>query len=126
MTVKIDYTTHQPTIGALVLIDGFRSNSEEVFTINPQNVNSIEYFRPGDVRVATYDRTAILSGVLIIETKYGNEGGRTLLPSMANITPLGYQPPVEFYAPRYDANENTPPPYRATMYWNPKLQLNQS
>ena len=126
LTVKIDYTTHQPTIGALVLIDGFRSNSEEVFTINPQNVNSIEYFRPGDVRVATYDRTAILSGVLIIETKYGNEGGRTLLPSMANITPLGYQPPVEFYAPRYDANENTPPPYRATMYWNPKLQLNQS
>ena len=126
LTVKIDYTTHQPTIGALVLIDGFRSNSEEVFTINPQNVNSIEYFRPGDVRVATYDRTAILSGVLLIETKYGNEGGRTLLPSMANITPLGYQPPVEFYAPRYDANENTPPPYRATMYWNPKLQLNQS
>ena len=127
LTVKIGYSeNHHPTIGTLVVIDGFISEKEEVFTINPQNVNSIEYFRPGDPRVATYSMTALITGVLIIETKYGNEGGRTPLPSMANITPLGYQPPVEFYAPRYDANDNTPPPYRATIYWNPKLQLNQS
>ena len=127
LTVKIGYTeTHEPKIGTLVVIDGFISEPEEVFTINPQNVNSIEYFRPGDARVATYSMTALITGVLLIETKYGNEGGRTLLPSTVNITPLGYQPPVEFYAPRYDANDNTPPPYRATIYWNPKLQLNPS
>ena len=55
-----------------------------------------------------------------------SENTSPVIYAMANITPLGYQPPVEFYAPRYDANDNTPPPYRATMYWNPKLQLNQS
>ncbi|MBD5285864.1 MAG: hypothetical protein HDS29_06265, partial [Bacteroides sp.] len=140
LTVKIRYSEAggalpEPTIGEYVngdfmpmpvFIDGFISEQREAFDLNPQNVNSIEYFRPGDARIASYTQTSVYTGVLLITTKYGNEGGRTPLPSTVNITPLGYQPPVEFYAPRYDANDNTPPPYRATIYWNPKLQLNPS
>ncbi len=138
LTVKIktnqdDTAVPEPIIGehvnedfieTPVFIDGFRSEQREMFTLNPQNVNSIEYFRPGDARIATYTLDALSTGVILITTKYGNEGGRTPLLSMENITPLGYQPPVEFYVPKYTGPDDVPPPYRATLYWNPKLQLN--
>lgn len=113
-------------VATAVFIDGFLSDQEEMFSLSPQNVNSIEYFRPGDPRVATYTIEALFTGIILITTKYGNEGGRTPLLSMENITPLGYQPPVEFYVPKYTGPDDTPPPYRATLYWNPKLQLNPS
>ena len=107
-----------------VFIDGFRSEQREAFDLHPQNVNSIEYFRPGDARVASYTPEAIYTGVLLITTKYGSEGKRTPQPSMANIMPLGYQPPVEFYAPKYPDAEDALyhyPGSRPTLYWNPKL-----
>ncbi len=113
-------------VATAVFIDGFLSDQEEMFSLNPQNVNSIEYFRPGDARIASYTQTSIYTGVLLITTKYGNERGRTPLISMENITPLGYQPPVEFYVPKYTGPDDAPPPYRATLYWNPKLQLNSN
>jgi len=107
-----------------VFIDGFRSEQREAFDLHPQNVNSIEYFRPGDARVAPYTPEAIYTGVLLITTKYGSEGKRTPQPSMASITPLGYQPPVEFYVPKYlNTNETSDchSDYRSTIYWNPNL-----
>ncbi|MCM1092728.1 MAG: hypothetical protein NC421_02120 [Lachnospiraceae bacterium] len=107
-----------------VFIDGFRSEQREAFDLHPQNVNSIEYFRPGDARVASYTPEAIYTGVLLITTKYGSEGKRTQQPSMASITPLGYQPPVEFYVPKYPEAEDALyhyPGSRPTLYWNPKL-----
>lgn len=107
-----------------VFIDGFRSEQREAFDLLPQNVNSIEYFRPGDARVASYTPEAIYTGVLLITTKYGSEGKRTPQPSMASITPLGYQPPVEFYVPKYPEEENALHHYpgsRSTLYWNPRL-----
>lgn len=107
-----------------VFIDGFRSEQREAFDLHPQNVNSIEYFRPGDARVASYTPEAIYTGVLLITTKYGSEGKRTPQPSMASITPLGYQPPVEFYVPKYPEAEDAPyhyPGSRPTLYWNPRL-----
>jgi len=107
-----------------VFIDGFRSEQREAFDLHPQNVNSIEYFRPGDARVASYTPEAIYTGVLLITTKYGSEGKRTQQPSIANITPLGYQPPVEFYVPKYPEAEDALcnyPGSRPTLYWNPRL-----
>ena len=107
-----------------VFIDGFRSEQREAFDLHPQNVNSIEYFRPGDARVASYTPEAIYTGVLLITTKYGSEGKRTPQPSMANIMPLGYQPPVEFYVPKYPDAEDALyhyPGSRPTLYWNSKL-----
>lgn len=109
-----------------VFIDGFRSEQSEVFTLNPQNVNSIEYFRPGDSNVASYDMDAIYTGLLLVNTKYGNEGGRTPQPSWTNISPLGYRSSVEFYVPKYpvtDRNQSSPADYRATLYWNPAMRL---
>ena len=109
-----------------VFIDGFRCEQSEVFTLNPQNINSIEYFKRGDSSVASYAMEVLHSGLLLITTKYGNEGGRTPQPSWTNITPLGYRPPVQFYVPKYPAPDDqspAPPDYRATLYWNPALRL---
>lgn len=137
LSVKIRYTE---TTGALpepqfgeyiqnefiatpVYIDGFRSEQSEAFIIIPDNVNSIEYFRPGDARVASYSPESLVAGLLLITTKYGNEGSRQPQPSMINFTPLGYQPPVEFYTPEYSGPQLPQPDYRATLYWNPAMEL---
>lgn len=111
-----------------VFIDGFRSMQQEAFNLHPQNVSSIEYFRPGDARVASYAPKALYTGILIINTQYGNQGKRAPQLSMANITPLGYQSPVEFYSPKYPETDKTQhyrQPYRTTLYWQPDLRLSQ-
>jgi hypothetical protein len=43
-----------------------------------------------------------------------------------SFKPLGYQQPVEFYAPKYDTPELkflTSPDYRTTLFWKPDLIL---
>jgi len=60
-------------------------------------------------------------GFISIYTK-GNEG-RPLL-SLGSVTPLGYQLPIEFYSPKYDAWEsvdNSNPDLRTTIYWKPNV-----
>lgn len=111
-----------PTV---VYIDGFRSDQSEVFILDPQNISSIEYFRPGTPEVASYAQEALFTGLILINTNYGNEGGRRLSLAMKNFTPLGYRPPVEFYVPKFHVDPLTLP-YRATLYWNPNLMLSPS
>lgn len=140
LTVKIKYSEEgsglpEPRFGEYVMndfmptavfIDGFLSEQREVFDLNPQNVNSIQYFRPGDARVATYTPEALHTGVLLVTTKYGNEGAKERKPSMVSVTPLGYRPPVEFYTSRFQPPHENPNkfyPYQATLYWNPRFKI---
>ena len=42
------------------------------------------------------------------------------------ITPLGFQMPAEFYAPKYETIEqknNFTPDLRTTIYWNPNVTV---
>jgi len=64
------------------------------------------------------------NGVIVIYTKRGEAG--TSLPSynIKQLTPLGYQLPVEFYSPKYDTQEsieNPKPDLRTTIYWKPDV-----
>jgi hypothetical protein len=45
-------------------------------------------------------------------------------PSIANISPKGFNKAREFYTPRYDrpGGDNTLPDYRSTIYWNANLK----
>jgi hypothetical protein len=65
-------------------------------------------------------------GVISITTKSGSSytNKNSLKTNAVSVAPLGYQPPVEFYAPRYDTPEskyNGSPDYRTTIYWKPNL-----
>ncbi len=140
LTVKIRYVTEgyavpEPQFGeyvlegfvtTLVYIDGFRSDQSEVFLLNPANVNSVEYFKAGDPRVASYDMEALRTGLLLVTTKYGDVGKKTPPLSMANISPLGYQPSVEFYSPVYQVGAREgydQVDRRATLHWDPDMLL---
>ena len=48
-------------------------------------------------------------------------------PSMLYFTPLGYQVPQKFYAPRYDRGDLLSPgtDRRNTIYWNPSVKLKE-
>jgi len=65
------------------------------------------------------------NGVISIYTKKG-EWHKAVLPSfnIKQLTPLGYQLPVEFYSPKYDTQEsanNSKPDLRTTIYWKPNV-----
>ena len=70
-------------------------------------------------------------GVIAIYTKNGINSGGKINPIAAQtfhskaLLPLGFQQPVEFYAPKYDTPEKRnaqTPDTRATIHWQPVVQ----
>ncbi|HEX8607874.1 MAG TPA: carboxypeptidase-like regulatory domain-containing protein, partial [Pedobacter sp.] len=60
---------------------------------------------------------------VLIYTRRGFQR-KQYIPSIANISPKGFDKAREFYTPRYDrpGGENTLPDYRSTIYWNANLK----
>ena len=67
-------------------------------------------------------------GVICITTKDGSEKvTRKTDITLKVVSPLGYQKPAEFYAPRYDTGNNgigDGADLRETLYWNPSIAIN--
>jgi len=69
------------------------------------------------------------NGVIAIYTKsrIGSSNSRSSeVPHIKSVSPLGYQQPVEFYAPRYDTEQqrnNSKPDLRTTIHWQPIVQI---
>ena len=67
------------------------------------------------------------NGVIVIFTKEGRSN--TVAPRpfhIKNVMPLGYQTPIEFYAPKYDTPQrlrSPNPDMRTTIHWQPVLHL---
>jgi TonB-dependent SusC/RagA subfamily outer membrane receptor len=66
------------------------------------------------------------NGVIVIYTKIGDINREEFPPfHIKTMLPLGYQPPVEFYAPKYDTPEKRKAPdpdLRTTIHWQPVVQ----
>ena len=67
-------------------------------------------------------------GVIAFTTKTGaGQGGAKWHPTNLKYTmPLGYQPPAEFYVPRYDftaERDKKEPDLRTTIHWQPRLEV---
>ncbi len=63
-------------------------------------------------------------GVIAITLKEGVKIKYPTPISLANISPLGYQKPSQFYVPKYEVDsvlKKQDPDLRTTIYWNPKL-----
>jgi len=94
-----------------------------------QDIESIDIFK-GPSAALFGARGA--NGVISITTKRGlnyldlpkkNEFNYTV------FTPLGYQKPVEFYAPRYETLESkhlTIPDFRTTIFWKPDIVISDT
>ena len=69
-------------------------------------------------------------GVIAIYTRSGKGGAQTSANKSyytKKIMPLGFQKPVEFYAPKYDTPaQNTKPDLRTTIHWQPNLTTDET
>ena len=83
-------------------------------------------FIPGSAAI-TFGGGRYKGGVICITTKDGSEkANRRVDYTLKVASPLGYQKPAEFYAPRYDTGgggigEGTD--LRETLYWNPSIAI---
>ena len=111
------------TLTPLIFIDDIESNEEELLTIQPENIKSIEYYKPTDSRLLVYRWDAPSRGVLAIRHKVGYHSSKSKPLSMATVKQQGYQPAKEFFSPQYpNPSAKTRPDHRVTLYWTPKLK----
>jgi len=69
-----------------------------------------------------------MGGVILINTKAGGSFERKLA-GVIQYMPLGYQKPAEFYVPKYEVDSirtSNEPDMRSTVYWNPKVNIDES
>ncbi len=114
--------------GPVIFIDEFRSNVEELLMLQPQAIESIEWFdHVGAASMTIYGWNVSTSGLLLVRQKPGLHG-RIFRPlSMATVQQQGWKPNVEFYSPQYtDKNQKTRPDHRTTLYWNPKVETDEN
>jgi len=116
----------------LVLIDGMpiewpdQLNSpyeSPLETVNVNDVESIDVFKGPSAAIFGM-RGA--NGAISITTRRGGGSSGIERFNYATYTPLGYQKPVEFYAPRYEtleAKRSDIPDYRTTIFWKPDIVI---
>ena len=112
--------------GPVIFIDEFRSNVEELLMLQPETIESIEWFdHVGAASMTIYGWNVSTSGLLLVRQKPGLKG-RIFRPlSMATVQQQGWKPNQKFYSPQYsDPSAKTRPDHRTTLYWNPKVETN--
>jgi hypothetical protein len=110
----------------LLIVDDVYTDLTILEMINVHDIAQIDVLK-------NIGKTAIFvtngsGGVIVIHTKDGSGASKTVTPSLhiKDIVPLGYQHPVEFYAPKYEteAQRNNPKPdLRTTIHWQPIVHI---
>ena len=113
-----------------LVVDGILlANAEDlpdmIDVISPSNIAQIDILS-GPAAAIFGPRAS--NGAIVIFTKTNEDDIYDEYTGyIKHISPLGYQQPVEFYAPKYDTPEkrNAPDPdLRTTIHWQPVVQTN--
>jgi len=108
------------------LIDGMPMEAEDVESINPGDVASIEVLR-SIAYTAIYGSEAGPGGLIVITTKRGPdleaEAMSRPAPGIITFLPTGYYKSRVFYSPDYDDPKNNKDvaDLRTTIFWKPNL-----
>jgi len=121
----------------LVLIDGIEHEWPDTTStmtsrfqspldrIPVSEIESIDVFKGTDAVVFGV-RGA--NGVISITTRRGENSPFVEKPNLIQYAPLGYQKPVEFYAPQYETVEAKHliiPDFRTTIFWKPDIVISE-
>jgi len=105
---KMDHPSQSPlehvTVNVIESIDVFKGFSAAMFGMRGAN------------------------GAISITTKRGENVPLVEKPNLTVYTPLGYQKPIEFYAPKYEtleARQSLLPDYRTTIFWKPDIVISE-
>lgn len=113
-----------------------------ILNIDPAQIRQMEYFLPSSVDGLGYTNGSFSSlsdddkdndgkidrvGVLMIYTHQTTYARKTLPQSCVRLEQLGYKPPIQFYVPTHEAENNSDfsNGHRVTLYWSPELQLDE-
>ena len=67
------------------------------------------------------------NGAIAIYTRHGRQGAPIEKLYIKKIMPLGFQTPIEFYAPKYDSiSVVSTPDLRTTIHWQPSLSIDEA
>jgi len=106
----------------MFLIDGIETEDIEDLTyLTTNDVENISVFKGADAAIFG-SRGG--SGVITITLKKGVVQKIGTPISLAQIMPLGYQKPTQFYEPKYEVDSiklSQKADLRTTVYWNPAL-----
>ena len=110
-------------VAAAVILDGRKLDINEIGDvfdnnyIDPVGIAKIDIVRTGAM-------TSLFGGPAIMIYTKRDYIRKNYTPSIANITPKGFNKVREFYSPRYDrpGNADKLPDLRTTIYWNPYLK----
>ena len=130
--VKVDdlgrVLIRQNTAPPLIVIDGieylWQGDNSPLELLSADEVESIDVFK--SVAASNIYGVKGAYGVISITTRRtpSEDIPRDVKANIKVTTPLGYQRPVEYYAPRYDtpqSKESSIPDYRTTIFWKPDI-----
>lgn len=108
----------------------------DFYYINPTDIKSIEYFSKNNPINNLFGvnptRNGVVPSVVFVFIKDGSEvmrKGSRYRPSMAVVRQLGYRNPIKFFSPKYEETDKESfslPDFRTTLYWNPKVEINET
>lgn len=109
---------------ALIMIDNMPMNYPDVLqTINVYDVASVEVYKGADAAIFGL-RGGFGVVNILMKTHEDFVDDPVVDYNKQIVYPLGYQKPVEFYAPKYETPEQRSsylPDLRTTIYWKPDL-----
>jgi len=115
---------------ALIVNDMVWDIKTDIDAINPSDIAQIDILSSTQ---ATIYGSRAFGGAIVVYTKgpedYKDEDNNKYKSYIKDISPLGYQQPVEFYAPKYDTPEKRnvqTSDMRTTIYWQPVVQADSS
>ena len=112
-------------------LDGIFISSDELTSININDIGSIEVLRTG-AYMSIYGSQSGPGGVILLTSKTGDELNRARynepIPGIVTYTPIGYNKIRTFYSPQYDdpKTNQAVADQRSTIYWNPNITTDKS
>jgi len=114
-------------IPPLLLINDIPRDFDMINFISVREIAQIDILK--DAQVAAFGMKGA-NGVIAIHTKRGVINNYTPeLFHIKTLMPLGYQQPVQFYAPKYDIPEREraqTPDLRTTIHWQPVIRTDRN
>ncbi|WP_179414382.1 TonB-dependent receptor [Mucilaginibacter sp. E4BP6] len=112
-------------------LDGVFIPSDELNTININDIGSIEVLRTG-AYMSIYGSQSGPGGVILLTSKTGEDLSKErynqAVPGLVTYSPIGYSKIRTFYSPQYDDPKTNQAiaDQRSTIYWNPNIVTDKS
>ena len=110
----------------LVIVDDITVDIEYLMHLNVNNIAQIDILK-SPINTSIFGVNGGFGVIAIYTKQNADKVSERISESLhiKTISPLGYQPPVEFYVPKYENQEqynNLIPDLRTTIHWQPVMQ----